>query len=161
MKPWEYKPQPIVPLGPREDELLEHLRQHPYPAPAPCTLEDFHAQDHYPKVQDGELLLVDSDGQPARDPTILTAWQAVKGEIRAGLEARYQALTAWAENLLAEHGVYLTTPDDITCEWETSTRVDDPQRLAAEALRCEACGMYYKVRTAHLWQAYRAREGVN
>jgi hypothetical protein len=150
MKPWEYKPQPIVPLGPREDELLEHLRQHPYPAPAPCTLEDFHSHDHYPKVQDGELLLVDIDGQPARDPTILTAWQAVKGEIQAGLE------------LLGEHArVYLTTPNDITCEWETSGRVGDPQRLATEVLRCEACGMYYKVRTAHLWQAYRAREGAN
>jgi hypothetical protein len=105
---------------------------------------------------------VDIDGQPARDPTILTAWQAVKGEIQAGLEARHAALITWAEALLGEHArVYLTTPDDITCEWETSTRVDDPQRLAAEVLRCEACGMYYKVRTAHLWQAYRAREGAN
>ncbi len=127
---------------------LEHLRQHPYPAPAPCTLEDFHAQDHYPKVQDGELLLVDSDGQTARDPTILTAWQAVKGEIRTQLEARYQALTAWAENLLAEHGrVYLTTPDDATWETETSVGISDPLELTAEVLRCEAGDLYARVRT--------------
>jgi uncharacterized protein YhfF len=115
---------------------------------APCTLEDFHAHDHYPKVQDGELLLVAIDGQPARDPTILTAWQAVKGEIQAGLEARYQALTAWAENLLAEHGrAWLTTADDATWETETSVGISDPLELAAEVLRCEAGDLYARVRT--------------
>lgn len=113
----------------------------------PRTLEDFRIRNHYPAVRGGELTLVTAEGEPATDPAILTAWEAAKAEIQAQLEARYQVLTAWAEGLLAEHRrVYVTTPDDPTQERETSEKIDDPHHLAAEVLRCEACGFYYQLR---------------